>query len=93
MGLQTMNHPPPSWDTQKGRLLYDQDLSHTAIARACGVSPSAVRQYAARNWPKRPIDIERSKLFHRARSARVKGPTHAERKANYLPALSSLQTE
>lgn len=62
--------PKASWDVVKAKQLYDENKSHTEIAKACGVSPSAVSGYGDRHWQTREIDaIRHAKKFHAKKEA------------------------
>jgi hypothetical protein len=63
---------PPSWDTVKGRELWDLGWPRGQIAEACQTTKNAIIGHANRHWPKRPVDPNGpQKNFHTSKKELV----------------------
>lgn len=87
----------PAWETEIIRVLYDRDATYRDMAAAasigavCKVTPSAVQNYAKRNWPVRQFDVAAKQLREmQQENNRRKRQTKRAGKST-LPTLQSLQ--
>lgn len=46
------NHPKPTWDTARGRELWQQGLSNSQLAAELGVCPATIQRRKTRYWKK-----------------------------------------